>query len=93
MNNRCATKYCDCNARGVGCNPAVCNCINCANMMKPHSEMLDHELEPEVEEDETQVFIPSDVDATVSSKIKGLSNCECKSIYVKVSFLKLAHLS
>jgi len=71
LKNKCNTKYCDCNSRGVGCDPAVCTCINCENMMKPLSEMLDDELN-EVEEDETEVFVPQEVE--MDCNIKGLYN-------------------
>ena len=67
---RCVSKYCDCNSRGAGCDPSVCTCVNCENMMKPLSEMLDSELQAE-DEDETEVFIPAE---PVVSKIKGLEN-------------------
>mmetsp|Transcript_34320 Transcript_34320/g.61617 ORF Transcript_34320/g.61617 Transcript_34320/m.61617 type:complete len:897 (-) Transcript_34320:68-2758(-) len=71
LRNKCRTKYCDCNSRGVGCDPAVCTCINCENMMKPLSEMLDNELE-QVDEDETEVFIPNKVGGYCN--VKGLQH-------------------
>ena len=69
--NRCSTKYCDCVSNGMGCDPAVCTCINCENMMKPHSENLQDEIKPE-EEDETEVYIPSEVDDR--AKIRNIPN-------------------
>lgn len=70
MRNKCRTKYCDCNNRGVGCDPAVCSCINCENMMKPRSEMIHDGLEP-VQEDETEVFAP---EVAERCSVKGLGN-------------------
>lgn len=56
--SRCVTKYCDCNVRGDGCDPAVCSCTNCENMMKPLSEIAEGELRPE--EDPTEVYVPDE---------------------------------
>ena len=69
--NKCLAKYCDCNARGTGCDPAVCTCVNCENMMKPLSEMMDSELQPDEPEETTEVFA---VDLDTDCKIKGLEN-------------------
>lgn len=69
--NKCITKYCDCNSRGVGCDPAVCSCVNCENMMKPLSEVQEHEHQRD-DEDETEVYAPTGLD--VGCKVKGLEN-------------------
>ncbi|KAL7534816.1 hypothetical protein ACHAXR_008392 [Thalassiosira sp. AJA248-18] len=97
LRNKCSTKYCDCNSRGVGCDPAVCTCINCANMMKPESEMVDNGLEKE-DEVETEVFIPSEADH--GCKVKGLqifahliNDCEERRISDPSEKLNIAYLS
>mmetsp|Transcript_42990 Transcript_42990/g.91412 ORF Transcript_42990/g.91412 Transcript_42990/m.91412 type:complete len:933 (+) Transcript_42990:300-3098(+) len=74
LKNKCRTKYCDCNSRGVGCDPAVCTCINCENMMKPLSEAIDDGLQP-IDEDPTEVFAPNeDHKDLLRCSIKGLHN-------------------
>jgi len=69
LRNKCLAKYCDCNSRGVGCDPKVCTCINCENMMKPLSEMPEKAFQQD-DEEQTEVFIPDKVDR--DCKIKGL---------------------
>ncbi|KAL7551053.1 hypothetical protein ACHAWF_017321 [Thalassiosira exigua] len=71
--NKCITKYCDCNARGTGCDPAVCTCINCENMMKPLSELEileEHEL-PREDADDVGLYVPKE---PAESRIKGLEH-------------------
>ena len=70
--HRCRTRYCVCKLNGTGCDPAICSCINCDNMMKPLSEMPKQYLDPEDDDDE-EVFVPSSREEQVC-KIKGLQN-------------------